>query len=250
MRTEIYVQARMGSTRLPGKVMKPVLGKPLLEYLIERLHRVKEADDCAILTTTNPRDDVLVNFCEKLGVACYRGPEEDVLERYYRVALERKPDAIVRITSDCPLIDPDEVDKVIRTFQESFPTYDYVSNSIERTYPRGLDAEIFSYNALEQAFYEAKAPFEREHVTPYIYNHPKLFRFKNVSANEILNSHRWTVDTEEDFMLIRLILESLYPGNPNFKMQDILNLLKLHPEWSLINAHIIQKALPTDADSI
>ena len=243
MLTEIYVQARMASTRLPGKIMMTVLGKPLLEYLIERLHQVKGVDQCVILTTINPQDDVIVRFCKERDVPCYRGSEEDVLTRFHQVAVERKPEAIVRITSDCPLIDPDEVSSLVKLFKDSYPSYDYISNSIERSYPRGLDAEIFSFQALDKAFYDGVAAFEREHVTPFIYRHPEFFHIKNVLSPEILDHHRWTVDTKEDFMLIRLILENLYPLNPHFRLQDVLNLLKKHPEWSLINAHIVQKNL-------
>lgn len=246
MKVEIYVQARMGSTRLPGKVLKTVLDKPLLAYLVERLNRCKEADAVAILTTILPIDDVIVDFCKKNKILCYRGPDEDVLSRYYQVAKQRKPDAIVRVTGDCPLIDPVVVDNVIRQYKEAKPSYDYVSNSLERTYPRGLDVEIFSYEVLEKAFTDAKKDFEREHVTPYLYMHPEIFKLKNVSSPIRLDQHRWTVDTPEDFELISLILKHLYPKNPNFSTEDILDLLQQHPDWSKINANIIQKKLVSD----
>jgi spore coat polysaccharide biosynthesis protein SpsF len=245
MRIEVFVQARMGSTRLPGKVMMPVLGKPLLEYLIERLQQIKEANAFAILTTTQSEDDMIVNFCQKKGVACYRGSEEDVLARYHQVALERHPDAIVRITADCPLIDPEIVDQVIKTYREAFPTYDYVSNGLERTYPRGLDTEVFSFQALDEAFKQAKDLAEREHVTPYIYRHSEKFHLKNVASPVHLDQHRWTVDTFEDFTLIRLILEHLYSSHPSFRLKDILHLIEQHPDWSQINVHIKQKQLPS-----
>lgn len=241
MRIEIYVQARMQSTRLPGKVMMPVLNKPLLEFLIERLEQVKEADTFAILTSTKAADDVIASYCERRGVTCFRGSEEDVLTRYYQAAKERQPDAIARVTADCPLIDPEIIDKVLKEYQESFPAYDYVSNSLVRSFPRGLDIEVFSFNALKKAFEEAEDPAEREHVTLYMYRNPDKFRIKNVSLDKDLSSHRWTVDTPEDFTLIRNILENLYPVNPKFRLDDILNLFKLHPQWKEINAHIQQR---------
>lgn len=242
MKVEIYVQARMRSTRLPGKVMLNVLNQPLLGHLLDRLKQIKRAHAIAILTTTHPADDAIVAYCEQYGVPCYRGPEEDVLTRYYQVANKRQPQAIVRITSDCPLIDPDLVDELIE-FYETHPC-DYASNSLQRTYPRGLDAEIFSLDALEEAFHEANQSFEREHVTPYIYRHPELFRLQNLSSPNLnWGHHRWTVDTVEDFTLVRLILENLLPQNPQFRLKDILFLLEKHPDWLTINAHILQKPL-------
>lgn len=242
MKTEIYVQARMGSTRLPGKVLKPVLGKPLLFYLMERLQCSKEADAIVVATTTLPQDDIIVEFCKKNKFIVFRGNPEDVLERYYKAAEERKPDAVVRINGDCPLIDPEVVDEVIRTYKKGIPNWDYVSNTIERTFPRGMDTEIFSYEALEKDYKEAKEPDEREHVTLYMYRHPEFFRLHNVACKPNASEHRWTVDTGEDFELIRRIIEALYPKNPHFTMKDILTLLKKHPEWSQINVHIQQKS--------
>ncbi|CUI16639.1 Acylneuraminate cytidylyltransferase [Candidatus Protochlamydia naegleriophila] len=241
MRVEIFVQARMGSTRLPGKILQPVFGKPLLKYIVERLREVKNADEIVVLTTTEASDDIVEDFCQKEGVACFRGSENDVLERYYQAALQRRPDAIVRVTADCPLIDPEIVDAVIDAFKRESPAIDYISNSLKRTYPRGLDVEIFSFEALKKAYQLAIKPEEREHVTVYLYRHPELFKLKNMAHHPSLSQYRWTVDTQEDFTLIRLILEHLYPDNPTFRLQDVLNLLKKYPEWNLINAHIEQK---------
>lgn len=243
MQVHIYAQARMGSTRLPGKIMMPVMGKPLLEYFVERLLQVKEADQIAILTTTQPADKVIEEFCQQKGITCFRGPEEDVLTRYYQAAELFQPNAIVRVTADCPLIDPDVINQVIRTYRDHFPAYDYISNCLERTFPRGFDTEIFSFNALKIAYKEAKNPEEREHVTPYIYRHPDLFHLKNLTSTKPLANYRWTVDTPEDFLLISLILEHLYPKNPLFRLNDILNLLEQHPDWNRINTHIIQKPI-------
>lgn len=241
MHVEIYVQARMGSTRLPGKVMLKVLDKPLLEYLVERLKQVKAADEVVILTSTDAADDVIANYCKDHNISFFRGSNANVLDRYYQAAQASKPEAIVRITADCPLIDPDVVDEVIKFFKDH--SYDYVSNGLERTYPRGLDTEIFSYKVLEQAWKHAKKDEEKEHVTPYIYRHPELFLVKNLSLQPRADHHRWTVDTPEDFELIKRILENLYPGQPQFRMADVLRLLEKHPDWSQLNAHIEQKIL-------
>jgi spore coat polysaccharide biosynthesis protein SpsF len=242
-RVEIYVQARMSSTRLPGKVLKEVLDKPLLEYLMERLKRVEQADAVVILTTTNPNDEPIRAYCEEHKVLCYQGPEDDVLKRYYEVAKKRQPDAIVRITSDCPLIDPKVIDEVIATYKARSTNYDYVSNSLTRTYPRGMDTEIFSYEALEKAFKEAQANEEKEHVTLYMYRHPELFRLMNVAAKKDFSNFRLTVDTEDDFKLIQTLLTKLYPQNPQFTLGDIIDVLQKHPEWVAINAHVEQKPI-------
>jgi len=234
----------MSSTRLPGKVLLPVLGKPLLAYQIERLRQVKEADEIVILTTTNKADDQIVTFCEAQNVLFFRGDEEDVLARYYHAALERRPDAIVRITSDCPLIDPEIVDQVIRAFRYAKPPVDYISNTLQLTFPRGLDVEIFSFKALQEAFLKAREAYEREHVTVYLYRHPKQFKLQNISSPIPLAHHRWTVDTLEDFQLIKLILEALYQTQPYFRLQEVIALLQKHPEWGQINAHIQQKKMP------
>lgn len=241
MRVVIISQARMTSTRLPGKVLKEVLGKPLLEYQIERLRQAKLADELVIATTTNDTDQPIVELCEHLGVAYYRGSEEDVLSRYYEAATNFRADVVVRVTSDCPLIDPGIVDEAIGLYIDNRDKYDYVSNTLQRTYPRGLDAEVFSIKALEKAYKEAREKPEREHVTPYVYRRPELFRLANHSGAVDYSQHRWTVDTPEDFELIRLILQELHPVNNRFTWLDVLDLLSKHPEWVEINAEVKQK---------
>lgn len=243
MRIEAFIQARMGSTRLPGKVLKEVLGRPLLDYLVERVAQASEIAEIVILTTTKAADDPIALFCQEKNLPCFRGSEEDVLERYYQCALQRKPDGVVRITADCPVIDPEVIDQVVAVFRESWPALDYVSNGLERTFPRGLDVEVFSYEALEIAYLNGKLPEEREHVTPFIYRHPELFNFKNVSLSPSMAQHRWTVDTPEDFELIKLLIEHLYPEKTKFRLKDMLELISRHPEWSKLNAHIEQKKL-------
>jgi spore coat polysaccharide biosynthesis protein SpsF len=241
MKTVIIVQARMTSTRLPGKVMKTVLGKPLLEYLIERLRRVKLANKIVIATTMNDIDLPIVELCAYLNIACFRGSEDDVLARYHGAAIAHNADVIVRVTSDCPVIDPKVIDNIIKFYLAHQSEYDYVSNRIKRTYPRGMDSEIFSLKVLNETFCEATEPSDREHVTPFIYRHPKRYRLANVSANKNQSHHRWTVDTHEDFLLVSKIIEMLYPVKPEFNLEDILHFFEMHPEFFQINAHVEQK---------
>ncbi|MGC7870274.1 cytidylyltransferase domain-containing protein [Desulfosporosinus sp. SYSU MS00001] len=243
MKTVIIVQARMTSTRLPGKVLKTVMGKPLLEYLIERLRRVKLADEIVIATTTNTTDQPILELCRRLKVPVYRGSELDVLARYHGAAEFYQADAVVRVTSDCPVIDPGVIDQVISFFLNNWPNYDYVSNRLEASYPRGMDTEIFSYKSLNEAFLEAQEEAEREHVTPFMYWHSERYKLGNVAYLTDESCHRWTVDTQEDFELIRRILESLYPDKPHFTLEDILNLLQQKLEWLKINAHVKQKVV-------
>lgn len=243
LRTVIIVQARMGSSRLPGKILKEVLKKPLLSYQIERLRHVTLADEVVIATSTNLLDQAVVNFCHQHQIPVFQGSENDVLDRYYQAAKKFKAEIIVRVSGDCPLIDPQIIDEIISDFYKNYPNCHYVSNTLERTFPRGMDVEVFSFKALKKAATASSEPEEREHVTPYIYRHPELFKLANVSHNPNESYHRWTVDTLEDFKLVSTILKALYPINPNFAMQDVLELLKKHPDWININAHIQQKPL-------
>jgi len=237
------IQARTGSTRLPGKVLKKVLGKPLLEYQVERVKRAKTVEAVIVATTENERDDPIVRLCRELSVPVYRGPEEDVLARYYETAVRFHADPVVRLTADCPIIDPAVIDRVVACYVRNQGKYDYVSNTLERTYPRGMDTEVVSFRALKRAFEEAKDPASREHVTAYIYRHPDRFRIGKVSHPADESRHRWTVDTGEDFLLIQKIIERLYPENPLFTMDDVLRVLRENPEWAEINAHVEQKKL-------
>lgn len=242
MTTSIIVQARMGSTRLPGKIMKKVLDKPLLEYQLERLLRVKQADHVIIATTDNGEERPIVELCQRMGVPYFRGSEQDVLSRYYGAATQYGADVVVRITSDCPLIDPAVVDKVIGFYLAHQAEYDYVSNCyVERTYPRGMDTEVFSYKALREAYEEATDQPEREHVTVFIGRRPERYRIKNLPYAKDYSHYRWTVDTPEDFALIEKILTALYSVNPRFTLEDCLALIEENPEWAKINAHIKQK---------
>lgn len=239
----VILQARMGATRLPGKPLKKVLDRALLSYQLERLRRAKDVDQIVVATTIKPADDQIVDLCRKEGIPYFRGNEDDVLDRYYQAAKQYGADIVVRVTGDCPLIDPVEVDRVITYFIAHQPGCDYASNSLHRTYPRGLDVEVFSFKQLENIHSLAKTPSEREHVTPYFYLHPERFVLGSVENMTDLSHHRWTVDTPEDFDLISRIITALYPVKPRFGMQDILDLLHLHPDWIKINSNIIQKSL-------
>lgn len=243
MKVAAIIQARMGSTRLPGKILKTVNGKTLLEYQIERVKHAKTINQIIIATTVKEEDNIIVDLCNNLELDYYRGSEDDVLSRYYEAANAYKVDVIVRLTSDCPLIDPIVIDRVVNCYIENQPLADYVSNIIERTYPRGLDTEVFSYKALKKAYKEASFPSEREHVTPFIYFHPEIFNIKYVKNENDYSNFRWTVDTIEDFELISLILDKLYNPNKTFYMKDVIELLHIYPEWIEINAHIKQKKL-------
>ncbi len=238
------VQARIGSTRLPAKVLKKICGKTVLEHDIDRLKRVKNIDNIVIATTTLERDNIIIEEAKRLNVSYFRGSEEDVLSRYYYAAIENKADVIVRVTSDCPLIDSEVTEKIIQYYLDNNTKYDYVSNTIDRTYPRGLDTEVFSFKALEKAFNEAESLRDKEHVTPYIWDNPRIFRLAQYK-NKVKYSHlRWTLDTKEDFQLISGIYDKLYSKKENkFNMNDILNLYKKYPELLKINENIKQKKI-------
>ncbi len=243
MKTVIIVQARLTSTRLPGKVLLPLAGAPMLTRLIERLRRVKLADAIVIATTTNTTDDPIAALCGQLGVPYHRGSEHDVLSRYADAAREHGADVVVRITSDCPLIDPALVDQLISTYREG--GCDYVSNMLPPTWPYGMAVEVFTAAALHEAHAEATQDSEREHVTPFIYWHPERYRLRNVESPTDLSVQRWTVDTPEDYELVRRLFERLYPVNQQFSLADVQKVMEAHPDWLCINQHIQQKqALP------
>lgn len=235
----VVVQARMGASRLPGKPLFQVLGRPLLSYLIERLKMCRNIDRIAIATSTLPQDDPIAEAAKKEGIAVIRGDESDVLSRYLLACTELDASSIIRITADCPLIDPDVVDHAASLFMDS--NADYVSNTQKRTYPRGLDVEVFSREVLEKMAREAQTTEEREHVTLFIHHHPQAFQMKNFLNSEDVSHFRFTVDMEEDFELIRKMIEMLYPVKPAFKLADMVELMHKYPELAKINAHIEQK---------
>lgn len=238
----VIIQVRMKSTRLPGKVLKNIAGKPMLVHVVERLKNAKLIDQI-VIATTKDEDKAILKFADKSRVKSFAGSEEDVLDRYYQAARKHKADVVVRITSDCPLIDSEVVDKVVAFYLRNRRRVDYVSNSLKRSYPRGLDAEVFSSGVLKRTWQEAKEPHQREHVTPYIYEHPEIFSLVNIENSEDLSYMRWTVDEERDLEFIREIYKRLYKEGKNFLMKDILALLRKEPQLMEINKNVTQKTL-------
>jgi spore coat polysaccharide biosynthesis protein SpsF len=230
------IQARTGSTRLPRKVLEEIGGKPMLWHVIERVKRARLVDEVVVATTDGEEDSAVEKIAEECGVGCFRGSEEDVLDRYYRAAEKFGADIVVRITADCPLIDPEIIDRAIRMFLDG--NFDYVSNTLPPTFPDGLDVEVFSLVTLRRAWEEARKASEREHVTPYIRNHPEIFRLGNLKSEVDLSHMRWTVDRPEDLMFVREIYRELYREGEVFHMRDVLRLLERRPELMEINKHI------------
>ncbi|MFA5336868.1 MAG: glycosyltransferase family protein [Candidatus Omnitrophota bacterium] len=232
------IQARLGSTRLPGKVLMEIENKPMLWHVVNRLRHCELLDEIIIATSVNENDDLIEKFCKDNHITCFRGSENDVLSRYYAAAKKNEVDIIVRITSDCPLIDSQIVDLAIRKHKEF--SADYTSNIIKRTYPRGLDTEVFNFNILEKAYQAADKSYQREHVTVFIHEHPELFKFYNVENNRDLSCWRLTVDEEKDLELVREIYKRLN-SKKIFFMKDILRLLDNEPSLMEINKEIRQK---------
>jgi spore coat polysaccharide biosynthesis protein SpsF len=233
------IQARMGSTRLPGKVMKIVDGMPILWHVVSRLKRSKLLNGIVVATSTDKADNQIEDFCKKNNISFYRGSNEDVLSRYYQTAKAYKADLVVRITSDCPLIDPEIVDLVIKRHLDT--KSDYTNNLL---YPRGLSPEVFNYAALEKAYKEAKAQPEREHVTVYFYRNPSLFKVISVEAEKKFRRPdiRICVDQQEDVDLIRRIFEEM-KGKDFFLTEEIIDLFNKKPELLKINSMVVQKGV-------
>ncbi|MFZ0761944.1 MAG: glycosyltransferase family protein, partial [Candidatus Sulfotelmatobacter sp.] len=220
-------------------VLADIQGHPMLSCVVERTRAAGTLDKVMVATTTEPADDIIAAFCRHHGVSCFRGSENDVLDRYYHAARQHDAKIVVRITSDCPLIDPEVVDKTVRAFLAEQP--DYSSNSLVRTYPRGLDTEVMTFRALELAWREARQPYQRAHVTPYLYENPGRFRILSVTGDEDHSDYRWTVDTPQDLELVRAIY-ARFEGQ-EFLYNDILRLMEREPELAEINRSIAQKAL-------
>lgn len=228
------IQARQGSSRLPGKVLADLQGKPLLQRVIERALAIRNVDCVLVATTVLPEDDPVVTCAIGCGVRVHRGAADDVLDRFAGAARLLEASTIVRLTADNPLNDPKVAGLVLARFLDLAPDVDYVSNTVEPTWPDGLDVEVFSREALDRAWHEASLQSEREHVTPYIYKHPERFRIDQVKHNENLSDLRWTVDYPEDLTFVRSIYERLDRGKI-FGMEEILGLLKSHPELRGLN---------------
>jgi spore coat polysaccharide biosynthesis protein SpsF len=222
-RTVAIVQARTGSTRFPGKVLEPILGEPMLLRQLERVARAESLDAVVVATTTSPADDPLLSVAERARCDVVRGSEADVLDRYRLAAHHSHADVIVRLTGDCPLIDPGIVDEVVGAWNSS-PDVDFVSNALSETYPDGMDTEVFSRQLLERACREARLPSEREHVTFYLWK-SGLFEVNSLVAREPLGHLRLTVDYPEDLEWVRRVYAELYPRNPAFSLQDVVDAL-------------------------
>jgi len=243
------IQARMGSNRLPGKVMKMIKGKPLLHYVLNQLQHSKFLEKIIVATTNLEEDDIIEKFVLKEGFDCFRGNSKNVLDRYYHCAKSNSISSILRITADCPLIDPNLVDSVIKKFENE--KFDYVSNAFPRTFPYGTEVEIFSFNSLKISWEKAVKPSEKEHVTPYIKNHPEIFKIGNIESDKNLSDYRWTVDRIEDLELVKQIIIKI---NKKFILtEDILKLIQKEPQLKEINNNItsnegMMKSLKEDAE--
>ena len=240
MKVVTIIQARMGSTRLPGKVLLDLDGRTVLARVVERVRRSTTASEVVVATTVGADDDRILEECERLGVAAFRGSEHDVLDRYYQAAGSVHGDVVVRICSDCPLIDPEIIDQTVDEFLKS--SADYASNALDRTYPRGLDVEVLTYQALERCRREARMFYQRSHVTPYIYENPRLFRILRVTGDAEHSFHRWTLDTQEDYQFMQAVYGRM-SGQGHFSWRDVLELLDREPDLANLNRHIVQKAL-------
>jgi spore coat polysaccharide biosynthesis protein SpsF (cytidylyltransferase family) len=221
---------------LPQKVLKSIAGKPMLWHVIDRLKKSKLVDEIILATTIKEGDRPLLRIAKKSGIKGFAGSEEDVLDRYFRAATKSRADVVVRITADCPLVDPEIVDAMIKRFSDG--GFDYVSNIVKPTYPDGLDVEVFSYYALKRAWEGAKRSSEREHVTTYIRNHPKVFKIGNLEHEKDLSEMRWTVDTDKDLKFVREVYKRLYKKGRIFLMRDVLKLLEKQPHLIEINKGI------------
>jgi spore coat polysaccharide biosynthesis protein SpsF len=230
----------MSSTRLPGKVLMDLSGQTVLARVVSRLRYASLINELVVATTVLPIDDPIVTESQKLATTIFRGDQDDVLDRYYQAAKFAQADIIVRITSDCPLIDPEITNKTVAAFIRA--KSEYTSNVLTRTYPRGLDTEVISFDALGRAWMKASKPYEREHVTAYIYEHPDEFKISAVSEHTSYSEHRWTLDTPEDLAFIRAVYERM-KGKAAFSWRDVLCLLEANPELVQINRSVAQRSL-------
>lgn len=252
MKVTAIIQARMTSSRLPGKILMEVLGKPLLQLMIERVQQASCIDSVVLATTTNKEDDPTEELGKSMGVEVFRGSEEDVLDRFYRAADRSGGEHIMRLTGDCPLIDPDFLDELADFYVAG--GYDYAANCVEPTLPDGLDAEIISIEALRETHRKATRAPHKEHVTLYVRDNADQFKIGTWKNSEDYSYLRWTVDNKEDFKLVKTLLEGVATAKPDFRMKDIIAFLKQHPEISEINAHIkrnegLDKSLAEEAEN-
>lgn len=243
MKRVIIIQARMTSTRLPGKVLMDLAGRPMLNQQLHRLKRCREIDEIVVATTTNDTDEPIVEAARAEGVRWFRGSEEDVLSRYLGAAREAQADIIVRITSDCPLIDSEVTDRVVSELELYSSRVDYAANIIDRTFPRGLDCEAFFYDTLERLDRLGTSPASREHVTFFlVYERRDLFSVRSIADSENNSDLRWTVDVQEDLDLVRHIYTALDLGQQAASYRQILDYVRAQPGLMSLNAHVVQKS--------
>ena len=236
---DAILQARMNATRLPGKVLMPVVGRPLLSHNIERIRRAATIDRVIVATTDGKDDDAVQRLCEAEGVPVFRGSEEDVLDRIYRCMKHFGMERCAKLTADNPLIDPAVIDQVVGFYLAHSQEYDYVSNNHPPTWQDGQEVEVFSVSILETAWREAGQPFQREHVTPFIWDQPGRFRIGNVARadDRWYRDYRWTLDYPEDYAFVKAVFEALYPARPDFTTGDVMDMLKRRPDIHAINAN-------------
>jgi spore coat polysaccharide biosynthesis protein SpsF len=255
LRAVAVIQARLGSTRLPGKALADLAGRPILAHVAERAAAIPGIASVVLATTVSPADDALEAFARRAGLDCVRGSEADVLDRFCLAARETKAEAVVRVTADCPLLDPEVSGRVLAEYVGRRPGVDYVSNVHPPTYPDGLDTEVVSVEALEAAARETQLPSDREHVTAHIWRRPERFRLANVTHGEDLSAHRWTVDTEADLTFVRAVFETLGPAAARAGMAEVLRLLAARPALRALNAGIrrnegFERSLAADCQAV
>ncbi len=238
------IQARMGSTRLPGKILADIGGKPMLSRVVERARRASSLGGVLVATTTRAEDEAVEWLCRERDYRCTRGHPTDVLDRYYQAAKQTETDVVVRLTADCPLIDPGVIDQVVGAFLAADPAVDFATNRLpdDRSFPIGLDTEVCTFEALARAWSEAREPYQREHVMPYLYEEPGRFRTLLVRSGRDLSHLRWTVDTAEDLELARMIY-ARFGERDDFTWSEVLALVEREPSLAAINAHVHQRTL-------
>ncbi len=233
------IQGRMSSNRLPGKILRDIGGEPMLSHVVQRVRRSRLIRQVVVATTADPSDDPVTQFCQRKGIPVFRGNLFDVLDRYYQAARYFAADIVVRITADCPLIDPQEIDRTIQALLDN--QVDFAANRLPppftRTTPIGMDTEVVTFDALERAWHEADQKYEREHVLPYLYDEPGRFKTLILEHDPDLGHLRWTVDTPQDLEVVREIFAS-FNNRDDFSMAELIDHAERHPEWQLINANI------------
>ena len=241
-RTVAIIQARMGSSRLPGKVLADIGGQPMLARMLDRVARARRLDEVVVATTILPEDDPVADLCRRRATRCVRGHATDVLDRFRQAAEATEAQLIVRLTGDCPIIDPELIDLCVRTYLEADPPVDLVVNRLpwDRSYPIGLDAEVFGRPSLETAWREAQEPHQREHVVPFLYENPDRFTLIQLEADGDYGAFRWTVDAPEDLEVVRRIYAA-FDGRDDFGWKEVLDLMKREPELVLLNQSVVHR---------